>query len=316
MRFPYTKIRNKDREFRLRIFLMLSGLLWFGCGSPNHSATSRHTLQTIDIQGHRGCRGLMPENTIPAMLHALDLGVTTLETDVVITADSIPLLSHEPFFSHEITLKADGLPVTEEEERSLNIYHMSLEETGRYDVGRKPHPRFPHQQKFSATKPTLEALFDSVAQYMSSHERPYPRFNIETKSMPETDDMFHPRPETFVRLIMDVVIRKKMQDLVTIQSFDIRTLQELHRKYPKQACALLIEEHDIRPFEAQLAALGFNPGTYSPYHGLVTKKLVEDMHSRGIKVIPWTVNDRPTIDRMLDCGVDGIITDYPDLFSR
>lgn len=296
--------------------MSLTVLFVIGCCSPNPDSISHSKMTNIDIQGHRGCRGLMPENTIAAMLHALDLGVTTLETDIVITEDSIPLLSHEPFFSHEITLKADGVPVTKEEEQSLNIYRMRLEETGRYDVGRKPHPRFPRQQKFSATKPTLEALFDSVAQYMSSHERPYPRFNIETKSMPATDDLFHPRPETFVRLIMDVIIQKKMQDLVTIQSFDIRTLQELHRKYPQQSCALLIEENDKRAFKMQLDALGFNPGIYSPHYGLVTKKLVVDMHSRGIKVIPWTVNDRPEIDRMLDCGVDGIITDYPDLFSR
>lgn len=273
-------------------------------------------MQKIDIQGHRGCRGLMPENTIAGMLRALDLGVTTLESDVVITADSIPLLSHEPFFSHEITLKQNGTPVTEQEEKSLNIYRMNLEETQRYDVGLKPHPRFPRQQKFAATKPTLPALFDSVALYMRSHKRPYPRFNIETKSLPATDEIFHPKPEIFVQLIMDLVIRKNMEKHVNIQSFDIRTLQALHHNYPRQSCALLIEEHDRRPFNTQLDELGFNPDIYSPHYSLVTRKLTDSLHARGIKVIPWTVNDRAAIDRMLECGVDGIITDYPDLFGR
>lgn len=273
-------------------------------------------MQTPDIQGHRGCRGLMPENTIPAMLHALELGVTTLETDVVITSDSIPLLSHEPFFSHEISLQPDGFPIVEADERNFNIYRMSVKKVQQFDVGLKPHPRFPRQQKMAATKPTLEALFDSVAYYMTRHKRPYPLFNIETKSQPATDRVFHPEPETFLRLIMDVIIRKKMERYVTIQSFDIRTLQILRRKYPEQPCALLIEEHDKRTVALQIGQLGFKPEIYSPHFSLVSRELTEDLHAQGIRVIPWTVNDRPTIDRMLGYGVDGIITDYPDLFRQ
>jgi glycerophosphoryl diester phosphodiesterase len=273
-------------------------------------------MKKLDIQGHRGCRGLMPENTIPAMLHALDLGVTTLETDVVITADNIPLLSHEPFFNHEISLQPNGLPISEAEERNFNIFRMTLEETSRFDVGLKPHPRFPRQRKMAAAKPSLQALFDSVARYMNTHTRPYPRFNIETKCLPATDGVFHPEPGKFMEMVMDVVARNKMEQQVTIQSFDIRTLQALRKKYPLQSCALLIEETDLSNYRIQLGELGFKPEIYSPHFSLVSRKLTEELHAQDIRVIPWTVNDRATIDRLISDGVDGIITDYPDLFGR
>lgn len=300
----------------LLLFLIPGGFFLPGCGSADSSENQKQNMQRIEIQGHRGCRGLMPENTIPAMLHALDLGVTTLETDVVITADSIPLLSHEPFFNHEISLQPNGLPIAETDERNFNIYRMSVQEVQQFDVGLKPHPRFPRQQKMATTKPTLEAVFDSVESYMTKHDRTHPLFNIETKSQPGTDRVFHPEPEKFIQLLMNVVIRKNMERYVTIQSFDIRTLQVLRRKYPKQSCALLIEEQDNRTVAVQIGELGFKPEIYSPHFSLVSRKLTEELHAQNIRVIPWTVNDRATIDRMLSYGVDGIITDYPDLFRQ
>ncbi|HYO20902.1 MAG TPA: glycerophosphodiester phosphodiesterase family protein, partial [Flavisolibacter sp.] len=110
-------------------------------------------ISTFDKQGHRGCRGLMPENTIAAMKKAIDLGVTTLEMDVVITADEKVVLSHEPFFNHEITTKPDGSYVKEAEEKTLNIYQMTYDRVKSFDIGLKPHPRFPQQQKLPAVKP-------------------------------------------------------------------------------------------------------------------------------------------------------------------
>src|SRR5687768_4410221 len=129
--------------------------------SCNSSKLMPGTSPGFDKQGHRGCRGLMPENTIAAMLKAIDLGVTTLETDIAITKDKQPILSHEPFFNHEITTKPDGSFVTEAEEKSLNIYKMDYEQVKSFDVGLKPHPRFPHQQKIKAIKPLLEEMIES-----------------------------------------------------------------------------------------------------------------------------------------------------------
>jgi len=270
----------------------------------------------FDTQGHRGCRGLMPENTIPSMIHALDLGVTTLEMDAVITKDNKVVMSHEPFFNHEIATKPDGGYVTESEEKSLNIFLMTYEEVKKYDVGMKPHPRFPQQKKMKVSKPLLGDLLDSVQDYMTHHTRPLPYFNIETKTTPQTDNVYHPEPAKFVETLMSVIREKRIEDRVIIQSFDFRTLQYLHKKYPSVKTAMLIEDYDKRGLKDQLEALGFLPTIYSPEYSLVTEELVKSCHGQKIKVIPWTVNDKATIERLKSLGVDGIISDYPNLFKN
>ena len=158
--------------------------------------------QNFDKQGHRGCRGLMPENTIPAMLYAIDLGVTTLEMDVVISKDGKIVLSHEPFFNHEISTKPDGTYIEESEEKNYNIYQMNYDEVKTLDVGLKPHPRFPHQQKMKAHKPLLSDLVDSLNENMKTRRRGLFYYNIETKTNPATDNIFHPGPEEFVEKLM------------------------------------------------------------------------------------------------------------------
>jgi glycerophosphoryl diester phosphodiesterase len=265
----------------------------------------------FDKQGHRGCRGLMPENTIPAMLHALDLGVITLEMDVSFTKDSVAILSHEPFFNHEITTKQDGSFIEEKEEKSYNIFNMMFAETEKYDVGLKPHPRFPQQKKMAVHKPSLAAMFDSVQAYMQTHNRPFPYFNIETKTMPFSDNVYHPAPAAFVDMMMKVIKEKAMEQWVMIQSFDVRTLQYLHTNYPTISAVLLIEDYDKRSLEDQLNQLGFTPNVYSPHYSLVTKELLAKCHSQKIKVIPWTVNEKEKIEELKSMGVDGIISDYP-----
>ena len=272
-------------------------------------------LGAFDIQGHRGCRGLMPENTIPAMLKALDLGVTTLEMDVVITKNKEVLLSHDQWFSEEITTKPDGTFMGPREERKFNIYWMTYEDVKTFDVGMKPHPRFPQQQKMKVTKPLLSEVIESVQQYMMTRKKPFPYYNIETKSNPEFDGVFQPKPDEFVELLMGVIKEKGIEDHVIIQSFDFRTLQYLHQHYPEMKTAMLIEGFDKRNFKDQLKALGFTPTIYSPDYSLVNKKLLKKCHQQNIKVIPWTVNDKETIEKLKTMGVDGLITDYPNLFN-
>jgi glycerophosphoryl diester phosphodiesterase len=270
---------------------------------------------TFDKQGHRGCRGLLPENTIAAMKKALDLGVTTLEMDAVITKDGEVILSHEPFFSHDITTKPDGSSVTEEEEKSLNIYQMTYEQVKLYDVGLKPHPRFPRQQKTAAVKPRLHDVIDSIRLYCAEKNVPFPQWNIETKSKPEWDNSYHPAPGEFVEKLVAVIRGKGMEQHTILQSFDFRTLQYLHQRYPSIRTAMLIEDYDKRTLEEQLQSLGFTPTVYSPHHSLVTKEVVKSCHRKGVKVIPWTVNEREEMEKLVALGVDGIITDYPDLFA-
>ncbi|MGB3007983.1 MAG: glycerophosphodiester phosphodiesterase [Chitinophagaceae bacterium] len=272
--------------------------------------------EELDKQGHRGCRGLMPENTIPAMMNAIGLGVTTLEMDVVITKDKKVILSHEPFFNHEITTKPDGSYVTEAEEKSLNIYQMNYAEVKKFDVGMKPHPRFPEQEKIKTFKPLLSEVFDTIKQYMMMARRPFPLFNIETKCLPIGDNLYHPKPEEIVDLLMAVIKEKEMEQYVNIQSFDFRTLQYLHAKYPEIRIAMLIEDNDKRTFDDLLKALGFTPGTYSPHFSLINTGLLKKCHEKKIKVIPWTVNEKAKIEELKQMGVDGIITDYPNLFNE
>lgn len=269
----------------------------------------------FDKQGHRGCRGLMPENTIPAMYQAIDLGVTTLEMDVVITKDSLVVVSHDNWMNHEIATKPDGTYISEKEEKNYNIYRMNYAEVAGYDVGLKPHPRFPKQQKIKAVKPLLSALIDAVKAYCSEKKKPLPYFNIETKCLPEGDERFHPKPARFVELLMQVIKEKGIEQNTIIQSFDFRTLQYLSQHYPQMQTAMLVEDTDKRTPAQLLSALGFTPSIYSPHYSLVNEALVSFCHDRKIKLIPWTVNDRKQMEALKKLGVDGLISDYPDLFN-
>lgn len=291
--------------------LILLNICLIACAGPKN--TNRIMVTSFDKEGHRGCRGLYPENTIPAMLHAIDLGVTTLETDAVITRDKQVILSHEPFFNHEISTRPDGSPVTETAEKQLNIYQMDYAEVRRYDVGSRIHPRFPDQKKIKVSKPLLSDMIDSVEQYCLSNRKPLPQYNIETKTQPATDNIYHPVPAPFVELLVAVIREKKIEKRVIIQSFDIRTLQYLHTHYPDIRTALLVE--DAKPFALQLRELGFIPTIYSPAFSLVTPLLVKQCHDAGISLIPWTVNDLAKIKALKKMGVNGVISDFPDLYS-
>ena len=295
--------------------LLLSSVIIFGC-TASHIKASAKKLPPFDKEGHRGSRGLMPENTVAAMLKAIDLSVTTLEMDAVITKDKQVLLSHDPFFNHDITTKPNGEYVQPAEEKSLIIYQMTYDETQRYDVGLKPYAHFPQQQRIKATKPLLSTVIDSVEAYCKAKHIAPVFYNIETKSNPATDDKYHPEPKEFVDLIMAVISAKKIDERVIIQSFDFRTLQYAHQQYPAIKTSMLIGAADKRTVEQQVKELGFTPTIYSPEYTLVTKELIEQCHQQNMKVIPWTVDDAATIQRLKALGVDGIITDYPNLFNE
>lgn len=269
--------------------------------------------QKIDIQGHRGCRGLLPENSVEAMIKAIDLGVTTLEMDVVISKDDKVLLSHEPFLSHEIALDLDGKAIDEKEESHYNLYQMEYSRIRQYDCGSKVHPRFLEQQKIKTYKPLLSEVIDTVERYVKAK---YPEkklyYNIETKTTVEGDGIFHPDPAAFVDLLVQVIAGKKIEKRVYIQSFDVRTLQYLHKTHPKFKTVLLVE--NTLPIEENLKALGFKPDVYSPEFVLLDAGKVKFLHQKKMKVIPWTVNKKEDMKQVLSYGVDGIISDYPDRY--
>jgi len=272
-------------------------------------ACSENNL-SIDLQGHRGCRGDYPENTIAGFLAAMEAGVTTLEMDVVISKDKKVVVSHEPYFSHEIALTPNGDEITEENEKQYNLYELTYAEIARFDVGQRHHLRFPNQKKMAAAKPLLSEVIAKAESFADEHHLKQPYYNIEIKRNPEYDFVFHPGVNEFVDLLLAQVEDESLINRVCIQSFDIETLQRVKALKPNLMLALLIENK--LSVEQNLQNLGFDPEIYSPSFELVDQALIEKCAARNIKVIPWTVNEEADVLRMLDLGVDGIITDYPN----
>ncbi len=273
----------------------------------------RTDAQKLDLQGHMGARGLMPENTVGSMLRALDLGVNTLNMDVVITKDRQPVLSHEPYFNHEFSLTPQGKEISLKDQKNYNIFKMDYEQVKKFDVGSKVHSRFPGQQKYKAYKPLLAEVIDSAEAHAKATRRAKPLYNIETSMIRKGDGEFQPEASEFVELIMAVVNEKKIAKRVMIQSIDMRTLRYLHEHYPKIKTSLVIDEKV--DFEQNIDSLGFKPTVYSPYHVLVGKGLVERCHEQGVKIIPWTVNSLKDMRYLIGLGVDGLVTDFPNIFQ-
>ena len=289
-------------------------LVLAACHASKPITTTVNTT-SLDKQGHRGGRGLMPENTIPAMLNGMDLGVTTLEMDVVISKDHQVVVSHDVYFNENITTTPEGNFLTKAEAPRRLLYTMPYDSIRKYDVGRKPHPDFPKQKKIAAYKPLLSDLLEATEAHAREKGRSI-AYNIEIKSRPENDGKKHPPVEEFVDLALRVIRQKGVQSRTTLQSFDPRALQVIHKNYPGTITSLLIEGTDRRSLEEQLKELGFTPSVYSPHFSLVTPELIRQCHAQNIRVIPWTVNSLEEMKKLQQMGVDGIISDYPDLFAQ
>lgn len=276
--------------------------------------TFQHALaqQKIDWQGHRGCRGLMPENSLPGFLKAVELGVTTLELDVVISKDGQIVVSHEPWMSSVICSHPDGSPVLKSEEKSLNLYQMDYEEIQNYDSGSRGNPNFPSQLQTRTVKPTLKMVFRSIEIFAAENKYRQPRYNIEIKSEPKGYNIYNPEPKEFVAIVLSDINRLGMANRVTLQSFDINVLEELHKISPREFYISYLVEKG-KNLKKNLQKLSFIPEIYSPDYKTLTESTIKQAHALGIKVIPWTVNTKEEIEQLIRWGVDGIITDYPDL---
>jgi len=290
-------------------FLVLSVLFGMTTSSAQVLDSTR-TPDGFDLQGHRGARGLAPENTIPAFRKALEIDVTTLEMDVVIAGDGTVVVSHEPWMAPE---KCRG-----PNEKRLgggtrhNIYKMSYEKVASYDCGSLTLADFPEQESQAAPKPRLQDVFRMAEDYVQKHDRGPVFYNIEIKSRPEWDGQFHPKPAAFVEQVLTVVTNAGVAPRTTLQSFDPRSLEAVHRQNTTVRTALLVGWAESEGVEEDLATLSFSPDIYSPNARLVDDSLAETVHERGLQLIPWTVNDRSDMRRLIQIGVDGLITDYPD----
>lgn len=264
----------------------------------------------FDIEGHRGCRGLYPENTLPAFQKALELQVNTLELDLAVSADKQLVVSHEPYFRSGLSIDPEGNPVTKEDELNHNIYEMDYEKVMQYDVGSLSDERYPERENVKTFKPLFKDVVNKAQHYAFTFGVEEPDYNIEIKRKPEYDEKFHPSGIEFANLVLDEVERLNIQNNTIIQSFDIESLQIVKAKNPNIRLALLIENE--KSVADNITMLGIKPDIYSCYFKLLKKEDITYCHSKGIQVIPWTVNEVSDMKAMVDLGVDGLISDYPD----
>lgn len=262
----------------------------------------------IDVQGHRGCRGLLPENSLPAFNKAMDLDVHTLELDLAITKDKQAIVSHEPFMSRTICLDPNDNDIPESDDKRYNIYQMTYEEITQFDCGTKFHPRFPEQEKMKVHKPLLKEVLE-----MAEAKNANIKYNIEIKSRPSYDFVFTPTPKEFVSIVLKEIKELGIFDRVNLQSFDRRTLEEIKKQAPQMKVALLVDDNEN--IWDKINLMSYKPEIISPYYKLLDAKTVKNLQAENFIVIPWTVNEADEMQSMLDYNVDGIITDYPNVLQ-
>ncbi len=289
-------------------------------------------VEAFDLQGHRGARGLMPENTLPAFARALSIGVSTLELDTGVTRDGIVVVSHNSKLDKNLTrdktskwLAAEGPAIN-----SLTYDEIKIFDVGRIKPGSRYAKRFSDQTAIDGTViPTLDQVFELVKRSGNTTVR----FNIETKLQPQNPGLTPP-PLEFARAVLKVIRRNKMETRVTLQSFDWRTLREMQRLEPKISTSYLSATQswldnlklgrpgpspwtagfDLDDFQQNVpkAIKAAGGKIWSPFHKEVTKDQIDLAHKLGLKVKVWTVNDKRRMIELIKMGVDGIITDYPD----
>lgn len=266
-----------------------------------------------EVHGHRGCRGLLPENTLPAFLHALALGVDVLELDVVISHDQQVVVSHEPWLSARLGRGPQGQLLDRAEERAYNLYQLSYPLIQGCTVGEWPHPDFPEQQPTLSYRPLLREVLQQVKAACQQLGRPAVGFSVEVKSSPAGDDIFHPGPAAFVDLVVAELQAAEVLPRTTLMSFDPRILQVARQAYPGLALCLLVE--DELPAVANLfAELGFEPETLGPDFKLLSAALVQALRTTypTLRLVPWTVNSLADLRLVRSWNVEGITTDYPN----
>lgn len=266
--------------------------------------------KNIDLQAHRGGAGLMPENTVSAMLNAIDLGVNTLEFDLHLSADKQVVVSHDPYFHPRYSTRPDGSLVQEDDPKEY-LYTMPYDSIVKYDVGLRPVERWPEQKKLAEVKPLAGDLIDAAEKYAAEKGRKPLNYNIEIKSWPgDGEGTLWPEYREFCDVCIPLLLSKNLGDRLIVQTFDPRSMEYIHEKWPEVILSYLTEEEpDI---EVIMAGLSFKPQWWSPNYSVVTPENVAWCHERGIKVVPWTVDDPAEILRCAKCGADAIISNYPD----
>ncbi len=291
----------------LLIFIAL--LACVQCGQQSTSDVSDEG-GSLDLQGHRGMRGLFPENSILGFLKALELGVNTLELDIVMSGDTQLVVSHEPFISSAICQYPGGRQIPKETEKELNMYHMTYNEIKAFDCGSLFNNDFLLQEKSRISKPLLTEVLDTVEQVATAKGQLI-HYNIELKSELALEGIYHPEVAVFCQVAYQAINDQVDWRRITIQSFDFRILRYFNRHYPEVQLALLIENE--LSWELNIDSLGFKPEIYSCDYALLSAETISELQEKNMKVIPWTVNDSIDMRQLIHWGVNGLITDYPNI---
>lgn len=263
----------------------------------------------IDVQAHRGGAGLYPENTKSAMKNALDLDVNTLEFDLQLSQDGQVVVSHDNYFHPRYATRPDGTLIQEEDPKEY-LYLMPYDSIVKYDVGLRPVDRWPGQQKVAEVKPLASDLID----FTESYAKKPVNYNIEIKSWPGAGEgILWPDYKTFCNACVPLLLSKNLGDRLIVQCFDTRALNYMHEKWPELTLSYLTEAYDGGDIEQLLKNLTFVPEWWSPESSVVTPENVAWCHAHGIGVVPWTVDDPAEMTRLVDCGVEAIISNYPDI---
>jgi len=310
----------------MKYTLLASALLLAGC-----SAIMPTARQHFDLEAHRGGRGLAPENTLAAFSNAVDMGVTTLELDIGLTADGVVVISHDTSLNPDHTRDASGAwlaPKSGAPIRTLTLAQLQTYDVGRIDPSSNYGKLFALQIPRDGERiPTLASLFAQVQ--ARGADAATVRFNIETKIDPSKPDETA-APEPMVRALLAEIDKANMAGRVTIQSFDWRTLTLVGKLAPQLPRAYLTTARTLKDkrWTDGLDAASFasvpqmvraasanapGPVIWSPAFADLTPEVIREAHKLGLKVLPWTVNQRADMQRLMDWGADGIITDYPDI---
>lgn len=286
---------QKFRFFAFAIPAAMSLLL--GCDPES--------VRPFDLQGHRGARAVLPENSVPGFVFANALGVTTLELDVVVTAAGEVVVSHEPWFNSDVCRSPSGADLG-----GRSFFDWALADIQACDCGSWGHPRFPRQAAVPAFKPTLDQVVAAVAAGFRQASLPPVRFNIEIKHDAEEVGRHFPSAEVAVERVVEAITRLGIAPRTTVQSFSADVLERVHAASAGVETAWLMED-EVRVGEA-LGRLSFRPDVYSPHHVLLSREEVVAAHAAGVRVVPWTVNEGERMAELVAWGVDGLITDDPE----
>jgi len=260
-------------------------------------------LTQVELQGHRGARGHLPENTLPSFARALEIGVDTLELDVGVTRDGVVVIHHDRRLNPDVARGSGGQWVAAP---APAIFSLLYQELQTYDVGRiRPGSdyarRFPQQKPIDGTP--VPRLLDLFLKLRNANVR----FNIETKLVPQAPDETLP-PEPFARAVIAEVRKAGVAQRTTIQSFDFRTLKVVEREAPEIATAYLTSGKNSDPAKVHEAGAR----VWSPDFRDLDAQKVAQARKLGLRIIAWTVNEPDEIQRVLALKLDGIISDYPD----